>query len=298
MSDLPTLGQVSPDELVDPRLQLHWAVQLPAGVGLTLAEPTEDWSHTALTWDAEEHRFLSATTPDGLQAGLTPGLVLEVLEDGEQVARTTLIARTLEKSRTWLADALDAARAPERDLEVLEADRPEPPDPVDLELRDLSTLPGHPVGEGAPFRADPLALGELAAWFQAAHAVLAPVARAHRDAGEFLVWPHHLDAAVLRTLVKAEDEEDQVTIGLGMTPGDQGRDQPYWYATPWPYPEATDHLPELAHGSWHTEGWVGCVLEADELLAHDPDDRQAVLEAYLEHAQEACKAVHEAEGLL
>ena len=34
----------------DARVQLHWAAQIPAGVGRTLIPPRADDSHTAFTW--------------------------------------------------------------------------------------------------------------------------------------------------------------------------------------------------------------------------------------------------------
>ena len=45
------LGKPAPTELVDARLQLHWAAQIPAAVGNTLVRPASDFSHTALSWD-------------------------------------------------------------------------------------------------------------------------------------------------------------------------------------------------------------------------------------------------------
>ncbi|MGH9361986.1 MAG: hypothetical protein ACRD2T_08710, partial [Thermoanaerobaculia bacterium] len=40
-----------------------------------------------------------------------------------------------------------------------------------------------------------------------------------------------------------------------------------------PYPEPA-RLPPLAEGAWHTEGWVGAVLEAAALFAEDSPQGQ------------------------
>ncbi|HEY9597335.1 MAG TPA: hypothetical protein V6D33_06655, partial [Cyanophyceae cyanobacterium] len=41
--------------------------------------------------------------------------------------------------------------------------------------------------------------------------------------------------------------------------------EPYWYVSPYPYPE-TDNLPRLeGNGFWHTQYWVGAVLTASKL---------------------------------
>ncbi|MDP9361046.1 MAG: hypothetical protein M3P29_06295 [Acidobacteriota bacterium] len=41
---------IDPRSLVDARLQLHWAAQLAATVGRTLAPPRADESHTSFRW--------------------------------------------------------------------------------------------------------------------------------------------------------------------------------------------------------------------------------------------------------
>jgi hypothetical protein len=63
---------------------------------------------------------------------------------------------------------------------------------------------------------------------------------------------------------------------LVFSPGDGSYDQPYFYVTPWPYP-STDALPLLPAGvHWHTEGWTGAVLTAEQVISR-PADRQRVL---------------------
>ena len=55
------------------------------------------------------------------------------------------------------------------------------------------------------------------------------------------------------------------SMGVGMSPGDGSYAQPYFYVSPWPSPDVST-LPPLAAGHWHTAGWVGAVLTAEEIL--------------------------------
>ena len=116
-------------------------------------------------------------------------------------------------------------------------------------------------------------------WFAAATSVLDPLAAAQPGASPVRVWPHHFDIATLVTLAEG------VSVGVGMSPGDGTYDAPYFYVTPWPYPE-TGALPELSRGArWHTDGWVGAVMPGSALP--DTAQREAIVAA-LDEAYAAC----------
>lgn len=53
---------------------------------------------------------------------------------------------------------------------------------------------------------------------------------------------------------------------MDLSRGDGGIDQPYAYVLPWPSPDPAS-LPTLPLGRWHTGGWVGAVLTADDVVA-------------------------------
>lgn len=70
-------------------------------------------------------------------------------------------------------------------------------------------------------------------------------------------WPHHFDMA---TLVKVEgnpDPELAKSIGVGLSTGDETYQEPYFYVTPWPYPDREKPLPELPAGEWHAADRTG-----------------------------------------
>ncbi len=81
-------------------------------------------------------------------------------------------------------------------------------------------------------------------------------------------WPHHFDLA---TLVSFDEESSDVnrSISIGFSPGDESYETPYFYVAPWPYPEMR-LLPDLAHGHWHTDGFLAGVLTLDDPAINVP----------------------------
>jgi hypothetical protein len=72
-----------------------------------------------------------------------------------------------------------------------------------------------------------------------------------------------------------------------LSPGDRSYNEPYWYVSPYPYPE-TVNLPTLdGNGFWHTHHWVGGVLRASQLMittASNPQSQKQQVEAFLNSA--------------
>ena len=113
------------------------------------------------------------------------------------------------------------------------------------------------------------ALPEVPIWFDLAHAVLGGLSEKYAglepSPSPVRCWPHHFDIATLISLDAGGGEETR-SVGVGMTPGDGGYAQPYFYVTPWPYPGATSLPPLREPAFWHTEGWAGAVIEGTALI--------------------------------
>jgi len=276
------LGAVAPDRLVDARLQLHHAAQVVASVGKTLLEPRPDDSHPNLGWNASlralaGHRIAG---DGGFRAALEPaGARLLLLDAGGDVAaELALEGERLGGASRWLARAIE---------EHFDRALPAGLDSPGYEL------PEHAVGTGAPFTADPDSRAELARWLDAADAVLGDFAARTEGASEPRCWPHHFDLATLVTLATRPDGSATKTVGLGLSPGDASYAEPYWYVSPWPYPEASLPLPPLdGGGHWHREGFTAAILTGSELVSGAPGVAQPErLGAFLEGAFAASRAL-------
>jgi hypothetical protein len=240
-------GSIDPRALVDARLQLHWAAQAAAAVGRTLNAPRADDSHTSFRW-SEAHEALLQEPLDGVTCGLRlRDLTLIVF--GAQNDAFPLRGRTLD-------DAFGFAES--RFGHPLQ--------------RASGDLPDHPVAHGARFDANEEHLAEVARYFASAATIL----------GDARCWPHHFDIATLITL--SGPGEELRTLGTGLSPGDAGSDEPYYYVNHWPHPDAL-RLGMLAIGRWNTIGWTGAVLEASRFAEIEKQEEQeAFVRAFIDEA--------------
>ncbi len=276
------LGDPPPDTLADARLQLHWAVHLLAAFGRSLVAARSDSSHSAVTWDVARRALVTAESTDGsrLRLALRPGHASLHLLAGPDPGGDVfpLRDRRWDEAFAWLQAELLVRLG--KDGAALEAPSPD--------------IPGHPVARGAAFDADPAALAELERWFHDAHLLLEGVRAREPSASPVRCWPHHFDMATLVTLDPNLDPEEARSIGVGMTPGDGSYAEPYWYVTPWPYPEDAE-LPDLPRPArWHTEGWLGAVLTAPDLVAAGDAAKQAeTTSTCIVASIDACRALLE-----
>lgn len=254
-------GSIDPRALVDARVQLHWAAQAVAGVGRTLHACRADDSHTSFTWSAT----LDALVQEPF-AGVTSGLSLRdltLLAIGSTTSELSLTGETLDDAfRFFEAQFGVALKRPNVDL------------------------PDHPVSDGAKFDADERHLAELARYYSNAAEVLDAVVRSETQASPVRCWPHHFDIATLITL-SGHDEEAR-TIGVGFSPGDGGSTEPYYYVTPWPYPEAS-RLGSLSVGRWNKVGWTGAVLSASSFA--DVERQEELVRSFIGEAVARCRAL-------
>jgi len=250
-----TLGRVTGKPLREARLPAHWAVQPVAWFGMTFVPSRPDDSHTSLTWLPGPRLLASEPLGSGARAAVRlADLTLLLLDDrGSVEDQLPLPGRTLDEAKRWILEkGINSGGGRAAELK--------PP---------AYEIPGHPAGAGEPFRlGSPEPYRELERWYANAAALEEIVAAKWVGASPVRCWPHHFDLA---TLISAEgggaDPEEARSIGVGMTPGDDYYDVPYFYVNPWPRRAGTD-LPALAGGGiWHTEDWFGAVLPAGALLA-------------------------------
>lgn len=267
-----SLGAAFPGALTEARIQLHWAAQLVSGPGASLLPAQTDYVQTNLGWDSQlgvlEGRHAG---PESLQAGLVfEGLELLVIDGARERSSMRLAGRTLQQARAWLGKEMASDEAA-----------------IALPVHEM---PAHPVGEGAVFSdAGAEARTELAAWFANAFASIHDVVAKEPEASPVRCWPHHFDVASLIALDAGGGAEEARSIGVGFSPGDGSYDQPYFYVTPWPYPDKED-LPALTAGArWHRSGWTGAVLTAERVISVSLVEQQRTVQRALDGAVIACR---------
>ncbi len=274
------LGRVDPTELTDTRLDLHWAAQLIAAFGQNCLEPNPDDSHRSMRWSPAVRGFLASETagPSEFSVGIQVAeFTFLTLERGEVTSETELSGLTLDEGYSRLESAVNEFG--------LGCDTP-------FERPEYE-MPEHRVGEGRAFSVKPgPELEELARWYANTADTLARIRESHNSALA-RCWPHHFDLATLIEIDGGEDEENARSVGVGLSPGDHGYAEPYWYVTPWPYPEGSD-LPDLdGGGRWHTDGWVGAILTGSNLIVGDgtTDPQERRLEKFLDSGIRAARSL-------
>jgi hypothetical protein len=271
------LGAAPPLTLVPERLVLHHAAQLVAAVGRSLVPPRPDDGHTSLEWVAGALVGQEVAGPRPWTAVLRPAdLSLVAVGGGVEAGRLTLTGRTRDEAFAWLlgvAEGLGVA-----------ASR--------LKLEESYRIPEHPIGAGAPFPPASRKFAELARWFADGNSLVHALASKWPDAAPVRVWPHHFDVGSVLPL-GAPYRGEPPSIGLGLSPGDDGIAEPYLYATLWPAPDP-DALPPLpAGGRWHREEWTGAVLTGSEIVAAGEGGAQAAAAyAFLSSAVETLRDLH------
>lgn len=275
-----TLGTVAPDELVDARLQLHHAAQVVASAGVSLLEPQPDDSHPNFGWVESLGALMGRCLP-GADAHVSLRVadltLLLVDRSGASSDEFALDGRTLEDGHTWLAAATTRAGA------TL---------PAGGLTRAPYEIPSHAVGSGAPFSiASRGAFAELARWFSNGQHALGDLAARTPGASKVRCWPHHFDLGSLAVVATQPDGSLAKSIGFGLSPGDDGYAEPYWYVSPWPYPGPSG-LPALEHGGhWHTEGYTSAILTGSDLVAGPPESQAHRLQDFLDIAVETSRRI-------
>jgi hypothetical protein len=272
-----TWQPVRPEEatrLTDSRLQLHHAAQFAAAAGISFLPHLPDDSDINLSWVPALGGLFSRVIParQAFRVGVRPiKLALQIVsEDNRPIAEYRLHGRTITEARDWVRSQ----------IKLLGADGSR------YTLTRHYEIPRHDVAIGESFDASELSrFEELDKWFANGTALLGAFARTTPVASEVRCWPHHFDIA---TLIEVAPRR---TIGVGLEPGDQYYDEPYFYVKldPQPAPSRTWSRPLWGSGRWHTYQWVGAVLCGSRLGGASSQERQ--IREFLDSAVAACRTL-------
>lgn len=226
-------------------------------------------------WDETFDGFLTHLLPGGVHLGVSiPELALTLFASAGGRAAIALPGRTDTDARAWLGEHIGMLKL----------------DPAALDAPSPWEMPTHPLAGGTTYDAAGLAAAraEIAAWFANADRSLKRLRAQYLakvpSVSPVRCWPHHFDMATLISLERGDPEHDR-SVNAGLSPGDGSYGEPYFYVSPWPYPDTITLPPLPAPGHWHTEGFLAAVAPASQILATAAP--QAAAEGFLETATAA-----------
>jgi len=260
------------EQLTNAREQLHQASQLVAAVGRTYNPKVRDDHFANFSWN-EELEILQGQEIEG-DENFSAALSLKTLNiylvssTNELLSNFGLNGKTQKQSLVWLEEQLAKFGL----------------DETLLNLKLPYEIPNYPYSKGQEYNIDNTTyFEELSNYYSNTNLVLSLIVKGQVNASEICCWPHHFDLATLITLNDTGNFETSTHIGVGMSPGDSEYNQPYFYLGPWPYPNIS-LLPEYrGPGEWHTDGWVGGVLTASQLMANsEPEYHEKIVMNFFE----------------
>ncbi len=265
------LKNFSKESLSEARKQLHQAVQLPAIAGRCLNPKDPGDNFAALTWDINNNLLTSQQFEESefrTALDMSAFKLVIINEKNEPTNFLNLNSKTYNEVFNWLSESLKQ---------------------LGFDANKLSKclpyqIPEYPTATGAPFKYNsPEAFNKLENYFVNAAFILEKISKGKKDISEIRCWPHHFDIAALITVESNPDSEKSKSIGVGLSPGDESYSEPYFYISPWPYPDNKDNLPKLNYGSWHNQGWFGGVLTATEIIKKkDKFEQLKIAENFIE----------------
>ncbi|BDM83301.1 hypothetical protein [Acaryochloris marina] len=263
---------VNTQQLISSRIQLHYAIQFMAAISNALAPPQPDGSHVTINWEAKQQLFVSVLIAGLFKVALDPiGLNALLLDpQGNQIEMLPLEGQTMDEGLEWHRTEIGKLGLDASNIVFLDY----PP----------NDFPDHEVAHGGVFEIDPLAARIwLMNYFQTSQNLLQDIVANLEEASDLHIWPHHFDMATLLSWPTNQDGESG-SIGVGFSPGDAGYPEPYWYVSPWPYPNIAKLPTLVSGGSWHTEEWVGAVLTDSCLGDVTTDATQQSIKTFLSDA--------------
>lgn len=236
----------------------HKAVQLITKAARANLDAKPDDSHSNLGWKDEAGAFVTQPLPgnDGeIFLGLNVSRLKLLIVNGDEAGPSLELTGVSETDAgKWMDEQLTL-------LGLQEASSVQLPYDLPASAAGIGIYSTEDLGD---------ALTTLSVWFSLANAKLTEFAASQVDLSPgpspVRCWPHHFDIATYVSLESGDFEEAR-GVGVGMSPGDESYLQPYFYINPWPHLNADD-LPDLPPpGFWHTQGFVGAIATAEQILS-------------------------------
>jgi hypothetical protein len=268
-----TIQNTNLDKIKKVRLQLHQACQMLAATGISFVDKEADDSHTNLEWVEELNAFESSPFGSHKQLRLAVNFEdfkLILLDEDHDFSEFELNGKTEEQAITWYKNALKSSNF----------------DPSPFTMKIHYDITETEQAKGLAFDLfDPASFLEFSNHYVNANLLLKNIASQNPGSSPVRCWPHHFDLGMIITVEKIK------SIGVGFSPGDDHYDEPYYYVSPWPYPDYSllnnEDLP--GEGIWHITGFVSAILTVSDFQR--ADNQKEYIEEFFDRAIAISKAL-------
>lgn len=244
--------ELDTDVMRDARDALHAYARVLGGWLATIRTRRKHWWHTSL------RPSLAGLTTGVVRAGVDFELELDFVA-------SQLRVRTMEKAVTEDLTGQSAARIASWLDETLAAIGVDPSLAPGDEVRGDRQFVGYSPGYTSSLRD---ALASVAAALEDFRAGI------REETSPIQVWPHHFDLSMVwlpgdkvPEQDPADEEHADKQMNFGFLFGDEGIDEPYFYVTAYPLPDALPKIELPAGTTWRSHGFNGAVLLYKDLLA-------------------------------
>ncbi|WP_462251831.1 hypothetical protein [Ekhidna sp.] len=255
MTNWNNIKKVDLQDLIDTRISLHRAIQLVGAVPRNLLphDPTD--ASASLIWNLNTSSLESESIPGfDISVGLSfNDFQLNIFQGARTLKSTQLSDNSVDEALSWLKSELSNLG-------------------LDGNKINLNLPYEMPTYENGPLEVDKSALEVFDSLYSNIQAVLDEEVVNWKNAFDIRCWPHHFDLATLIPLELDANGEVLKSIGVGLSPGDEGIDEPYIYINIWPsieYDKLAQH--KLPAGHWNKEGWSGAVLTYSDFVSEDQE---------------------------
>jgi hypothetical protein len=279
MSKWKNIKGVDLEVLKATRKALHQAVQIVGALPRHLLphDPTDGTA--SLEWSNADKGLQSIAVPNSHDLEVRAGLSfktfsLYIIYADNSADSFGMTGKSVVEGLDWLKEELGKmAYAGEK----LTLDLP-----YEIEDYDYSSS----------LEVDKRALKQYTRLYRNTHGILSDLVNKWDKAFDIRCWPHHFDLATLIPVETDAEGEIVKSIGVGLSPGDDGIHEPYLYVNVWPEVD-TAALKEhsLPAGHWNAEGWSGAVLTYTELV--NSSDQK---ESFTQFIDIAIQAIREEQG--
>lgn len=241
------------DKIKHTRIQYHQAIQNVAAVGRTFLPKTPTDQHTALIWVPGHYRLAGGWIKGNQlfrsSIGFKEFAIYMVDRQVQVISKLNLHGVTFRQSLLWLEQQVG--------LLGLESAHLEDKAPYEIPKYVFQTEPFEDPGQ--EYR---LFLGSL---FHNSMLAMKEVAVDWVFPKEVVVRPQHFELAMSVTLKDTGSKDTNTLITIGMSPGDELFDAPYFFVSTWPH--VMTHVSDsLEVGMWIEEDWTGSVLPLRALI--------------------------------